>query len=257
MTVPELANTGPVQVINQDLNLPGNSLNFLVGACSKNDDCSSSGANSTCCPASSPKAGQCAQTLFDFVHPANSCYANILVSEFDWKFNSGVNCVGLSQADCLAKLAWCGWDATLQACTACASNSSQTACNGIGTDACCWDGSSCIGKGTKTKNSDGTCGVGSDCASHGDADTCKNDGTCCWGGNTTKCTSTALYDRDNSGACLASSCGSVAKNGAACPVGGTCPNSPGSCSNYAGGNIPLGLCSGFGCNVLSECSGNK
>lgn len=79
--VPATSISGPVRVVKN--NQAGNSLNFTVGRCSANTDCS--GGTPVCCPLGSPNYGSCVNSLFDNV---SGCYSNIPRSVFEWKFNT-------------------------------------------------------------------------------------------------------------------------------------------------------------------------
>jgi hypothetical protein len=74
-TVPDTAKAGPITVVS-DLG-PGNSLNFVVGACTKDEDC----AGKICCPSTTYNKGACVAT-------ADKCAVDIPTSVFEWSFNT-------------------------------------------------------------------------------------------------------------------------------------------------------------------------
>jgi hypothetical protein len=97
-TNPE-AISGPVKIKNNKDNKTGNSLNFIVGECALNSDCSPE----VCCPNGSPSDGRCVAT-----GPADNiyknCFSKIPSSVFQWNFTTmwGVNddydsCLGMAQ----------------------------------------------------------------------------------------------------------------------------------------------------------------
>lgn len=75
-TVPDETITGPVHVVKNGE--WGNELNFRVGECQQDSDCS----GQICCPSTTYKKGRCVDTLAD-------CYINIPTSVFEWNFNTG------------------------------------------------------------------------------------------------------------------------------------------------------------------------
>ncbi len=92
-SVPKGSVTGPVQIIKSDLG--GNSLNFSVAECTKNDDCD----NQICCPQNTYRKGRCVASL-------DQCFINIPTSVFEWSFSTSYNfdnkpvfssCLGLSK----------------------------------------------------------------------------------------------------------------------------------------------------------------
>ena len=82
--VPIDAVTGPVKIV--DNAKIGNSLNFLVGACTNNSECN--GGTPYCCPFGSPKQGQCTIALMD---STNGCYNSVPTSVFEWKFGTSMS----------------------------------------------------------------------------------------------------------------------------------------------------------------------
>jgi len=98
-TVPQEAQTGPVQVVQDTL--VGNSLNFTVGSCASNDDCAGNATDKFCCPAGSSEAGKCKENIKD------DCYITVASSVYEWEFSTGDNtppvtpyysCLGKSKA---------------------------------------------------------------------------------------------------------------------------------------------------------------
>jgi len=94
-SVPDNAVTGAVKVVkNSEW---GNDVNFEIGTCVDNSDCS----GDTCCPAGTYKQGRCATSLAE-------CYVDIPNSVFEWNFSTefgGVegddefdSCQGMAQA---------------------------------------------------------------------------------------------------------------------------------------------------------------
>ncbi|PKM87118.1 hypothetical protein CVU83_03380, partial [Candidatus Falkowbacteria bacterium HGW-Falkowbacteria-2] len=73
---PPQAVSGPVRVVKNGA--WGNDVNFEIGTCSIDADCS----GEICCPAGTYKQGRCAPTLA-------SCYINIPRSVFEWGFDTG------------------------------------------------------------------------------------------------------------------------------------------------------------------------
>ncbi len=76
--VPQGAVTGPL-LVRRD-NLDSNSLNFAVGECESDGDCS----NQVCCGENTYKAGRCADSLAD-------CAIAAPASVFEWKFDTGLS----------------------------------------------------------------------------------------------------------------------------------------------------------------------
>lgn len=84
--VPENAVTGSVKVVkNSEW---GNDVNFEIGACVDNSDCS----GDVCCPANTYKQGRCAASLAE-------CYIDIPNSVFEWSFSTGFGGVGNNNED--------------------------------------------------------------------------------------------------------------------------------------------------------------
>ena len=75
-SVPDQAVSGPVKVVKN--NEWGNDVNFEIGACSKDSECS----GEICCPAGTYKQGRCAPAL-------GNCYIDIPRSVFEWGFSTG------------------------------------------------------------------------------------------------------------------------------------------------------------------------
>ncbi|MFZ2310696.1 MAG: IPT/TIG domain-containing protein [Patescibacteria group bacterium] len=78
--VPMDSITGPVYVLKNGE--WGNALNFSIGKCTKNEECSSS--SPVCCPGNTYKTGTCAASLV-------SCYFDIPNSVYETAFNTGYN----------------------------------------------------------------------------------------------------------------------------------------------------------------------
>jgi len=92
--VPVDSITGPVYVIKNGE--WGNELNFSVGKCTKNDECSA--ASPICCPGNTYKTGTCAASVV-------SCYFDVPNSVYETSFNTDYNsatstpfdsCIGMS-----------------------------------------------------------------------------------------------------------------------------------------------------------------
>ncbi len=212
--VPQKSLTGPVAVVKN--NQIGNGLNFLVGSCSSNNDCG--GASPLCCPKGSPKAGQCAASLFD---SQNGCYLNIFHSVYQWGFDTAIysSCDSdPSTAACEADNQRCGQGMKCDAAAGCTCvPCSGVNCGGLG-QAC---GSTQTGK-CQPNNKD--CQSGLTC----DALTCK--------------CAQPFY-----------SCEQKGSTSGSCPTG-FCPNSPGQCSPYAGGaQKVVGTCDSS-CNSIKICN---
>ncbi len=214
--VPAQAVTGPVAVLKN--NAPGNGLNFVVGACTNNNQCDP--GSPVCCPFGSPNQGQCVAGMMD---PQNGCYSNIPNSVFEWTFGTSLAVA-------------CDSDPNTPACEIgqCAAG---TTC----------DINSCTCQPCPPENP--TCGqVGSPC----DTDPGNDNGVC--NPNDNLCALEYVCDPSD---CLckvdAYSC-AQAGGGGTCPAG-FCPNSPGQCSPYGGGNPqPIGSCNDS-CNYpLSGCT---
>ncbi len=75
--VPNKALTGPVKVVKNSA--WGNTLNFNIGSCTINSDCS---GTQVCCAQNTYQHGRCVNTLQD-------CLINIPTSVFEWSFNTG------------------------------------------------------------------------------------------------------------------------------------------------------------------------
>ena len=109
----------------------------------------------------------------------------------------------------------------------------------------------------------GSCAVNSDC---GAAQVCCPNGTYRAGrcfGSLESCSSdtpTSVYEWgfstsfSNVNVDPFSSCAGLAKNLGACQIGATCPNAPGTCSPYAGGNKISGPSCDFSCASVAGCS---
>ena len=91
--VPAGATTGGVKVVKDSKG--GNELNFTVGECTKDDECS----GKICCPQNTYKKGRCVSAL-------NECFTNIPTSVFEWSFSTSIatdtaltfdSCLGLSK----------------------------------------------------------------------------------------------------------------------------------------------------------------
>ena len=185
VNVPIDAITGPVKIV--DNAKIGNSLNFLVGACTNNNECGS--GVPYCCPFGSPKQGQCAVALMDSI---NGCYNNVSTSVFEWKFGTSFSVP-------------CDSDATNATCDA-----ADAMCDSA-TLHC--DPASCTCQPCPESNPQ--CGVQS------------------------------FY-----------SCAQKGSGNNSCPTG-FCPNSPGQCSPYPGGQPQtIGTCQ-ENCNNILGCSGGS
>lgn len=77
--VPAGALTGPVKIVKNGE--WGNELNFLVGECQANSDCT---GNQVCCPANTFKEGRCATSL-------EACFIDVPSSVFQWRFSTDIN----------------------------------------------------------------------------------------------------------------------------------------------------------------------
>jgi len=217
--VPMDAVTGPVKIV--DNSRIGNSLNFMVGACTNSSECDS--GTPYCCPFGSPKQGQCAIALMD----SNSgCYSSVPTSVFEWKFGTSlaVPCDGdLTNNDPTPTC-----DATNQLCS-----NINTFC----------DANSCTCQ--PCPPNDPNCGIGA-CGNGGQ--TCDpNDALCSMG-----------YVCDPNSCNCAESFYSCAQKGggSSCPIG-FCPNSPGQCSPYEGGNTQtIGSCH-EDCSSYLGCTGGN
>lgn len=81
VNVPANSLSGPVKVKRNGQT--GNSLNFSVGTCTKNENCS--GATPHCCLIGTPNAGAC-------VENESACFADVPQSSFfQWRFVTGLN----------------------------------------------------------------------------------------------------------------------------------------------------------------------
>ncbi len=210
--VPIDAVTGPVKIV--DNSRVGNSLNFMVGSCSRNSECDT--GTPYCCPLGSPRQGQCALALMD---SNNGCYNKSLTSVFEWKFGTTL----YTSCDKDPGTATC--EATNQKCS-----DTTTFC----------DPSSCTCQPCPAN--DPNCGIG-ECGSGGgtcnpNEDNCSTNYTC----NPSSCN------------CVPSFYSCAQKGGGnSCPTG-FCPNSPGQCSPYAGGvSQTIGSCQD-NCNNILGCS---
>ncbi|NCD01040.1 hypothetical protein EOL94_03035 [bacterium] len=91
--------SGPVKVKNNSNNKIGNSLDFIVGECTTNNECSPD----VCCPEGSTYSGRCVVSGEDGDIYGN-CFSDIHSSVFQWSFTTmwGVNgdydsCLGMAQ----------------------------------------------------------------------------------------------------------------------------------------------------------------
>lgn len=91
--VPDGATTGGVKVVKDSTS--GNELNFTVGECTTDDECS----GKICCPQNTYKKGRCVSTI-------NECFTDIPTSVFEWGFSTSIatntsltfdSCLGLSK----------------------------------------------------------------------------------------------------------------------------------------------------------------
>lgn len=91
-SVPKMALTGPVKVINNE---SGNELNFSVSECTKNEECN----NQVCCPQNTYRKGRCVNDL-------SECVVDIPTSVYEWSFSTSFDasttpkfssCLGLSK----------------------------------------------------------------------------------------------------------------------------------------------------------------
>jgi len=81
-TVPQAAVSGPVRLLAGSPSKQSNSINFIVGQCTKDADCG--GAGATCCAAGLPEAGKC-------VASASECYGSVATSVYQWRFSTGAS----------------------------------------------------------------------------------------------------------------------------------------------------------------------
>lgn len=196
----------------------GNGLNFMIGKCTTSNDCG--GGLPTCCPFGSPKAGQCVISLFD---SNNGCYNNIPNSVFEWSFNTGAtSCDGdPNSPTCEMDNQFCSIG------TACDNNSCT--CQPCEDPNCPGPGSPCgniTGGVCAPNNAD--CNMGLTC----DPSSCT-------------CQGTTYY-----------SCAQKGSGSNFCPTG-FCPNSPGQCSPYSGGNKEIvGTCD-YSCDAYPGCAGGS
>lgn len=127
-TVPQSAQSGPVRIrVGAPAQL-SNSLNFAVGACTKDEDC---GSGSTCCSAGLPEAGRCKSD-------SAQCYGNILKSVYEWQFTTGAG-----TASCPSDTTTCGSLCCAEGCDPANTNKCLGICDEG--ESQCADGSCCVG----------------------------------------------------------------------------------------------------------------
>jgi hypothetical protein len=269
-TVHAQAVSGPVRMIKADPEVAGNGLNFAVGVCQKDGDC---GQGSLCCLSGTPYSGQCKTGA----SAQEVCFPQYKSCVYEWSFSTSGGGLG---ASCDDKTATAQCEANDDKCDEdliCDPDSCKCVASDLEVGEPCYNGASkgsCDINNEKCSSSGLVCEVANcvckkPCNSNTQDAVCKPEDNKCAGiaatpiCNTDNCLCECKKNRDCKLGERCDPATSICEPGPAiescsgygnqCFDADFCPNSPGKCSAYPGGNlVEIGGCD-YDCNSFAPC----